>query len=45
MKSTEQKTLNFEPAFFSVCSVAPRSMLGMMDTILNLGLNDVKVQG
>jgi pyruvate, orthophosphate dikinase len=34
-----------DPLLVSVRSGAPFSMPGMMDTILNLGLNDVSVQG
>ena len=34
-----------DPLLVSVRSGAPRSMPGMMDTILNLGLNDVAVEG
>ncbi len=34
-----------DPLLFSVRSGAPISMPGMMDTILNLGLNDESVQG
>ncbi len=34
-----------DPMLVSVRSGAPFSMPGMMDTILNLGLNDVSVQG
>jgi len=33
------------PLLFSVRSGAPASMPGMMDTVLNLGLNDVTVEG
>jgi pyruvate,orthophosphate dikinase len=33
------------PLLFSVRSGAPQSMPGMMDTVLNLGLNDVTVAG
>ena len=33
------------PLLFSVRSGAPVSMPGMMDTVLNLGLNDVTVEG
>lgn len=33
------------PLLFSVRSGAPQSMPGMMDTVLNLGLNDVTVEG
>lgn len=36
---------NENPLLFSVRSGAPVSMPGMMDTILNLGLNDETVQG
>ncbi|MGI6554306.1 MAG: pyruvate, phosphate dikinase [Bacillota bacterium] len=36
---------NNNPLLVSVRSGAPVSMPGMMDTILNLGLNDVSVQG
>ena len=36
---------NNNPLLLSVRSGAPVSMPGMMDTILNLGLNDVSVQG
>ncbi len=34
-----------DPLLFSVRSGAPVSMPGMMDTVLNLGLNDVSVKG
>jgi len=34
-----------EPLLVSVRSGAPASMPGMMDTVLNLGLNDITVQG
>lgn len=34
-----------EPLFFSVRSGAPVSMPGMMDTVLNLGMNDITVEG
>jgi len=34
-----------DPLLLSVRSGAPASMPGMMDTVLNLGLNDVTVQG
>jgi len=34
-----------DPLLFSVCSGARVSMPGMMDTVLNLGLNDETVQG
>ena len=34
-----------DPLLVSVRSGAPFSMPGMMDTVLNLGLNDVSVQG
>jgi pyruvate,orthophosphate dikinase len=33
------------PLLFSVRSGAPQSMPGMMDTVLNLGLNDATVEG
>ena len=33
------------PLLLSVRSGAPASMPGMMDTVLNLGLNDISVQG
>ncbi len=33
------------PLLFSVRSGAPQSMPGMMDTVLNLGLNDTTVEG
>src|SRR5665647_867722 len=33
------------PLLVSVRSGAPASMPGMMDTVLNLGLNDVTIQG
>ncbi|MDO4533315.1 MAG: PEP/pyruvate-binding domain-containing protein, partial [Coriobacteriia bacterium] len=36
---------NEDPLLVSVRSGAPMSMPGMMDTVLNLGLNDVSVQG
>ncbi|MCI1665315.1 MAG: pyruvate, phosphate dikinase [Atopobiaceae bacterium] len=36
---------NEDPLLVSVRSGAPFSMPGMMDTVLNLGLNDVSVQG
>lgn len=36
---------NENPLLVSVRSGAPASMPGMMDTVLNLGLNDVTVQG
>lgn len=36
---------NENPLLFSVRSGAAESMPGMMDTILNLGLNDVSVEG
>jgi len=50
IKGLEQKTgKNFggsqEPLLVSVRSGAPISMPGMMDTILNLGLNDQSVKG
>src|SRR5260370_41307161 len=35
----------FEPLLVSVRSGAPFSMPGMMDTVLNLGLNDQSVKG
>ncbi len=34
-----------DPLLFSVRSGAPQSMPGMMDTVLNLGLNDETVEG
>src|SRR5512140_1652922 len=34
-----------DPLLFSVRSGAARSMPGMMETILNLGLNDLSVEG
>ena len=34
-----------DPLLVSVRSGAPFSMPGMMDTVLNLGLNDISVQG
>ena len=34
-----------DPLLFSVRSGAPQSMPGMMDTVLNLGLNDQTVEG
>ncbi|MDO4401111.1 MAG: pyruvate, phosphate dikinase, partial [Coriobacteriia bacterium] len=36
---------NEDPLLVSVRSGAPMSMPGMMDTVLNLGLNDISVQG
>jgi pyruvate,orthophosphate dikinase len=36
---------SFNPLLFSVRSGARASMPGMMDTVLNLGLNDVTIQG
>src|SRR6478672_2059252 len=36
---------DIDPLLVSVRSGAPFSMPGMMDTVLNLGLNDVAVQG
>src|SRR5688500_6711866 len=34
-----------DPLLVSVCSGAPFSMPGMMDTVLNVGLNDDSVEG
>jgi pyruvate,orthophosphate dikinase len=50
LKTVEEKTgKNFgspqNPLFFSVRSGAALSMPGMMDTILNLGLNDGTIEG
>ena len=50
LKTVEEKTgKNFgspqNPLFFSVRSGAATSMPGMMDTILNLGLNDKTLEG
>jgi pyruvate,orthophosphate dikinase len=50
LKTVEEKTgRNFgspqNPLFFSVRSGAATSMPGMMDTILNLGLNDKTLEG
>jgi pyruvate,orthophosphate dikinase len=50
LKRVEEKTGKFfgnpqNPLFFSVRSGAAISMPGMMDTILNLGLNDETIEG
>ena len=47
LEKTEGKTFgdNSDPLLVSVRSGARASMPGMMDTILNLGLNDVAVEG
>ncbi len=47
LESTMGKTLGDadDPLLVSVRSGAPFSMPGMMDTVLNLGLNDISVQG
>jgi pyruvate, orthophosphate dikinase len=34
-----------DPLLLSVCSRAPVSMPGMLDTILNLGLTEASVEG
>ena len=45
-KNTEKKFGDVKnPLLVSVRSGAPQSMPGMMDTVLNLGLNDQSVQG
>src|SRR5262245_19321489 len=47
LEATMGKTLgdDVDPLLVSVRSGAPFSMPGMMDTVLNLGLNDVSVAG
>jgi pyruvate,orthophosphate dikinase len=47
LEATMGKTLgdDTDPLLVSVRSGAPFSMPGMMDTVLNLGLNDASVQG
>ena len=47
MRNTTERNSgdNSDPLLVSVRSGARASMPGMMDTILNLGLNDVAVEG